>query len=75
MYQKEYFHLLNTLFKESKGKDFEYLRESLRVSIEIITVWDEWGPCVVCGRPQGEGRREREGFCRLKINPLGVRLS
>lgn len=66
-YHDEYFSPINRLFSESKGLEFVYLRDHLKVSLEMITQWDIWGACEVCGRPNNEGIKKKQGYCRLKL--------
>lgn len=66
-YHDEVFLPLNKLFATSPNPAFEYIRNKLSINIEIVTEWERWGPCEVCGRPQGEGRRRKRGLCRLKL--------
>lgn len=64
-YQQDYLEPINGRFKKSVEHDFKRLRRFLVA--EIITYWDAWGPCELCGRPAGDGRKTRIGFCRLKL--------
>lgn len=66
-YHDDYFPPINTLFKESQGTEFRRIREFLKLDFEIVTQWDPWGICQVCGRPKDEGLRKKKGFCRIKI--------
>ncbi|KAF5282203.1 hypothetical protein FQR65_LT02900 [Abscondita terminalis] len=68
VYHDEYFKPANNLFKTSMNNEFLYVRENLSVNVELVTEWTPWGPCEVCGRPQGNGIRQRKGLCRLKLN-------
>lgn len=68
-YHEDFFAPINKMLKESKGVEFLRIRDVLRIEIEAVTEWDSWGICEICGRAQGQGRRRRKGFCRLKINP------
>lgn len=72
-YQKDYFFPVNKRFQESRGVEFVSIREKLQLSMELMTDWNPWGICEVCGRPQGHGRRRKKGFCRIKINPIDTR--
>lgn len=60
---------LNKMLKESQGVEFKRVRDNLHLKFDVITEWEPWGICEVCGRPQGQGRRRKKGFCRLKITP------
>lgn len=66
-YHEEYLEPVNQMFKKSQSEEVVYVREKLFLSIEVVTEWDHWGPCEVCGRPAGEGRRHKKGFCRIKL--------
>ncbi|KAJ8955048.1 hypothetical protein NQ314_006926 [Rhamnusium bicolor] len=67
-YHDDYFAPINDMFTQSNGKEFVYIREHLKLSLEVISQWDPWGICEVCGRPTNEGLRKKKGNCRLKIN-------
>ncbi|KAJ8911092.1 hypothetical protein NQ315_000552 [Exocentrus adspersus] len=54
-YRDDYFAPINTLFKESKGTEYVRVREQLMLDLELVTQWDPWGICEVCGRPKDEG--------------------
>lgn len=69
-YHKEYFQPLNRMFADSLGEEFVAVREKLNLKIELMTDWEPWGICEVCGRPQGNGLRRKKGHCRLKIDQL-----
>ncbi|KAI4462533.1 hypothetical protein MML48_4g00008454 [Holotrichia oblita] len=69
-YQKENFYPINQLFLHGNGPDFVRLRDALRINLVLITTWDAWSDCEVCGRPLGEGIRKKKGHCRIKITPL-----
>lgn len=71
-YHNENFMPINKQFASSPSTDYVYLREELHLNVEVITEWEPWGPCEVCGRPQGAGKRRKKGFCRLKITPSEV---
>lgn len=58
------------MFRDSQGEEFVALREKLNLNLDLTTDWEPWGICEVCGRPQGNGRKRKKGYCRLKINPL-----
>lgn len=68
-YREDYMAPLNKMFRESQGIEFKRVREDLKLKFEVVTEWDSWSICEVCGRPQGEGRKRKKGFCRLKITP------
>lgn len=68
-YREDYMAPLNKMFKESKGTEFVRVREKLSLKLQVMTEWDPWGICELCGRPQGQGRRRKKGFCRVKIDP------
>ncbi|GJQ65177.1 hypothetical protein Trydic_g7318 [Trypoxylus dichotomus] len=74
-YQKENFHHINQLFLHGNGQEFVRLRTVLGISMELITLWDAWSECEVCGRPFGEGIRRKKGHCRIKVSPASVRPS
>ncbi|RZC34277.1 uncharacterized protein BDFB_006913, partial [Asbolus verrucosus] len=66
-YYEEYFVPINALFSESQGAEFSYMRNSLNIEMEIVTQWQPWGICEVCGRPKNEGIRKKTGFCRIRL--------
>ncbi|KAF5282032.1 hypothetical protein FQA39_LY00556 [Lamprigera yunnana] len=68
-YHDEYLNPVNTLFKTSTNKEFIYIRHNLSLSIEVVTEWESWGQCQVCGRPKNDSKREQKGTCRLKLTP------
>ncbi|KAK4886356.1 hypothetical protein RN001_002627 [Aquatica leii] len=70
-YHDEYFKPINKLFKTSNGDDFIYIRNNLSIGIELVTEWEGWGSCEVCGRAQGNAIRRKKGFCRLKLTSIG----
>ncbi|KAF7286872.1 hypothetical protein GWI33_003443 [Rhynchophorus ferrugineus] len=67
-YQKDYFSSINSMFRESSGTEFLYVRDILKISMELVTQWGSWSTCQICGRPQGMGLMKRTGKCRLKLN-------
>lgn len=71
-YQKENFFPVNQLFIYGNGPEYVRLREVLKVNLELITNWDPWSDCEVCGRPLGEGIRKKHGNCRIKITPMVI---
>lgn len=71
-YHDDHFDPLNRLIKESVAVEYSYLRNDLQIQVEIVTNWDSWGACEVCGRAVGDGIRRKKGHCRLKINPKKV---
>lgn len=48
------------------GAEYSYIRDELGINLEVVTEWEPWGPCEVCGKPQGAGRKGKRGLCRLK---------
>lgn len=68
-YQQDYLSPMNKRFRESKGLEYVKIRENLKLEMEVMTDWEPWGVCEICGRPPDQGRRRKKGFCRLKINP------
>lgn len=58
---------LNKMFRESQGVEFKRIREELHLQLEVVTEWEEWGICEICGRPQGQGKKHKKGFCRIKV--------
>ncbi|XP_018568706.1 uncharacterized protein LOC108908986 [Anoplophora glabripennis] len=70
-YHDDYFSSINALFKESHGVEFLRVREYLKLDLEIVTQWDQWGICQVCGRPKDEGIRKKKGYCRIKLTKNG----
>lgn len=68
-YRDDYIVPLNKMFRDSKGVEFTKLREKLQLKVNVMTEWESWGICEICGRPQGQGRRRRKGSCRLKMHP------
>lgn len=68
-YREDYMAPLNKMFRESQGEEFKRVRDKLLLKFEVMTEWDPWGICEVCGRPQGQGLKRKKGFCRLKIVP------
>lgn len=55
------------MFEESKGEEFVYVREHLKLSLEVISQWDPWGICQICGRAKDDGLRKKRGYCRIKL--------
>lgn len=72
-YQQDYLEPINVRFKTSKEKVFRRLR--IFLAVEAITYWESWNPCELCGRPSGDGRRSRIGFCRLKIQRINIEVN
>lgn len=66
-YHDGYFAPINRMFEESKGEEFVYVREHLKLSLEVISQWDPWGICQICGRAKGDGLRKKKGYCRIKL--------
>lgn len=69
-YQKENFFPINQLFSRGNGPEYIRLRDILKLNLEIITTWDTWSDCEVCGRPLGDGIRKKKGHCRIKIRQV-----
>lgn len=69
-YHDENFLPVNQLFLTSNSSDFFSVRENLMLKLELFTEWDNWGPCQVCGRPQGAGQRRKKGLCRIKLSAV-----
>lgn len=55
------------MFDESKGEEFLYVREHLKLGLEVISQWDPWGICQICGRAKDDGLRKKRGYCRIKL--------
>lgn len=55
------------MFEESKGEEFVYVREHLKLSLEVISQWEPWGICQICGRAKDDGLRKKRGYCRIKL--------
>lgn len=70
-YRGDYMMPLNKMFRESQGVEFKRIRNELKLKFEVFTEWEHWGICEICGRPQGQGKKRKKGFCRLKIIPEG----
>lgn len=66
-YHAGYFASINRMFEESKGEEFVYVREHLKLSLEVISQWDPWGVCQICGRAKGDAIRKKRGYCRIKL--------
>lgn len=66
-YHDEHFRPINKILNESLGQEFVYLRNRLKINAELITQWDMWQPCEVCGRPNNEGIKRKTGYCRIKL--------
>lgn len=66
-YHDGYFAPINRMFEESKGEEFVYVREHLKLSLEVISQWDPWGICQICGRAKDDGLRKKRGYCRIKL--------
>lgn len=66
-YQQEYFAPINRMLAESKGEEFLYVREHLKLGLEVISQWEPWGICQICGRAKGDGLRKKRGYCRIKL--------
>ncbi|KAK9872138.1 hypothetical protein WA026_016192 [Henosepilachna vigintioctopunctata] len=43
---------INYLFKNSLSPEYVYIRENLKLSLELKSDWESWGPCEVCGRDE-----------------------
>lgn len=67
-YRNDYMVPLNKMFQESQGTEFKRVRDELQLKFDVITEWDPWGICEICGRPQGQGKKHKKGHCRLKIS-------
>lgn len=68
-YHDNYFLPINNMFSSSNGEEFAFVRNELKLKMELITSWDPWGICEVCGRPNAKGIRRKTGFCRIKLTP------
>ncbi|CAH1966909.1 unnamed protein product [Acanthoscelides obtectus] len=62
---------INKLFTQSNSDEFVRLRDIVSVDLELITQWDPWGPCDVCGRPDNHGVKKKRGRCRIKVTVKG----
>ncbi|XP_045479421.1 uncharacterized protein LOC123684279 [Harmonia axyridis] len=69
-YHEDNMYPINYLFKDSLSPEYAYLREKLKISLELKTDWDLWGPCEVCGR--SKGIKSRRGRCRIKIEQIQI---
>lgn len=66
-YYEDYFVPINILFRESKGVEFQKVKNDYKVEMELVTDWQAWGICQICGRSKDEGVRKRIGVCRIKL--------
>ncbi|XP_044748732.1 uncharacterized protein LOC123309604 [Coccinella septempunctata] len=67
-YHEDNMSPINYLFKNSLSPEYVYIREKLKLALELKTDWDPWGRCEVCGRTKGI--RTRLGRCRIKIEQI-----
>lgn len=70
-YHDENISPINKMLNQSQSKEVLYLKNDLKVHIELETSWGRPSPCEICGRPKGDGRKYTDGHCRAKITRLG----
>ncbi|KAJ8942375.1 hypothetical protein NQ318_000355 [Aromia moschata] len=74
-YFYDYFEPANELLRLSNGKEYVHVREELKLRFELVSQWEPWGTCEVCGHAKGEAVRKKRGHCYIKITQNGKNTS